>query len=136
MVTEPPTAAAAPERPSEPSSHLADDVWGVAEPTAFGYRRIAALELAAVLGRVPVIELTVNLSSEAGSVPTSEVVDSALVWSHLAGRAYSATLAVICEDGSVSAWWAARLAKAGFDRVLHLWGGTRAWRAAGLPISG
>jgi rhodanese-related sulfurtransferase len=53
----------------------------------------------------------------------------------LAGAAKSRPMVLVCRSGQSATGAAARLRKAGFERVYVLDGGNDGWQQAGLPLA-
>ena len=105
-----------------------------AEPAASHVRHVDAAEAAPLARTVTVLDVRTPAEHEAGAIPGSVNAD----WNGdfragLAELDRDAPLLVTCESGGRSTKALAVLAEEGFTEVIHLDGGMRAWREAGLP---
>ncbi len=106
----------------------------VAKTTAF--QNITPSQLAALTPRPRIIDVREHdeFTGELGHVPGAELVPLATIL--LAARAWDKEerLVVACRSGARSADAASSLAALGFENLLNLEGGMRAYVQAGLPV--
>lgn len=101
-------------------------------------RSVSALQLAAVANSVGIQLLDVRTPAEFATLRIAGFVN--IPFERLSPEALKTTMDAdtpiycLCQTGTRSQFVADRLRAAGFQRVVHVDGGTNAWLAAGLPI--
>ncbi len=104
-----------------------------------GYRELSPAALTLLINRENplLIDLSSHADYQAGHIPGARYVPmSQFDTEHKdLAKAKALPVAVYCKTGATSAQAAARLVKAGFQRVYWLGGGLAAWKQADLPTS-
>lgn len=103
-----------------------------------GYKALRPAELTALINRdnALVVDLSASGEFEKGHIPGSRNIAPSQFDPEHKQLTAAKTLPVIavCRNGQASAAAAARLKKAGFERVYWLDGGIAAWQQAELPL--
>jgi rhodanese-related sulfurtransferase len=105
-----------------------------------GGQRLAPAALTALVNREDALVLDLRAAGdfEKGHIPGARHLPLAQVEpTHklLAGAAKSRPMVLVCRSGQSATGAAARLRKAGFERVYVLDGGNDGWQQAGLPLA-
>jgi len=103
-----------------------------------GYKSLGPAELTRLINsdNALVVDLSASADFEKGHIAGSRNVQPSAFGpdNRLLAPARSLPVVLVCRDGNASAGAAARLKKAGFERVYWLDGGIAAWRQAELPL--
>jgi rhodanese-related sulfurtransferase len=103
-----------------------------------GYKALRPAELTALINRdnALVVDLSSSSEFEKGHIPGSRNIVSSQFdpENKQLSAAKALPVVAVCRSGQASSAAAARLKKAGFERVYWLDGGIAAWQQADLPL--